>query len=467
MSPNFKNIEAVYFVGIGGIGMSALARYFNAIGKYTAGYDKTASAITLALKKERIDLHYDNELGEIPTRLLKFDKNSVLVVYTPAIPDDNSELRFFIDNGYTLKKRSEILGIISENQNSIAVAGTHGKTSVSTLLAHIFKFAGLNFNAILGGVSKNYNSNILLADEPENVEFLVTEADEFDRSFLELKLQTAVITAIDEDHLDIYAGINDLTQTFEKFINQIDKDGTVIIKKGLDIDKEYLPKNSYTYSLSSNADFYAQNITNKKSKITFDIKTPNFVIDNLELKVSGKVNIENAVAAVAVASLNGVDENVIRQAVASWEGVKRRFDYIIDTPKLTFIDDYAHHPEELKALISSVRELYPDKKISGIFQPHLYTRTRDFADEFAESLSLLDELILLDIYPAREQPIEGVSSELIFNKVTIDDKMLCRINELMTLVISPSYEVLLTIGAGNIDRFVEPIKESLSEVYDL
>lgn len=454
-----NTVKAAYFIGIGGIGMSALARYFHSLGKITAGYDKTPSSITDQLQKNGINIHFDESVNSIPQSILALDKEELIIIYTPAVPSSHIELSYFRNKAYKVYKRSELLGLITDNYKTIAVAGTHGKTSVSTIIAHICKQAGLNMNAFLGGISKNYKSNLILSNDVQNAEYAVTEADEFDRSFLKLHPYTAVITAIDEDHLDIYDGIKDIIQTFEEFTDQINKSGNLLIKKGLELNNTKFPNNVYTYSLNEKADYYPVNIQTKSFSSKFDLITPKTKIKNLEIQIPGDVNIENSVAAAAVAHIHKIHEKKIREALYSWSGVKRRFDYIIHTPHLIYIDDYAHHPEEVKSLLNSVRKIHKDKKITGVFQPHLYSRTKDFADEFADSLSLLDELILLDIYPAREKPIDGVSSKLIFDKVKTDNKLLIKKEDLLDNIRIKDSEILLTIGAGDIDRFVEPIRK--------
>ncbi len=457
MKTLISNIRFFYFIGIGGIGMSAIARYFKVSNKFVAGYDKYESNLTSKLINEGIIIHFEDDINFIPKEIKNSNKSEILIIYTPAVPESNSELNFFIKNGFNVKKRAEVLGLISNNYKTIAVAGTHGKTSVSTIIAYIFERAGLNMNAILGGISKNYNSNLVISNNVQDAEYLVTEADEFDRSFLHLHTHTAIVTAIDEDHLDIYKDINDLKQTFNKFINQIYKNGNFLIKKGVHINKNNLPKNYFTYSGNEEADFFAKNIISENEKSIFDLKMPIGEIKNIELKLPGRINIENAVAAISVAVLHNISQKHIKQALATWTGVKRRFDYMLRTDKITYIDDYAHHPEEVYALISSVKEMYPKKKITGIFQPHLYTRTRDFADGFAENLSLLDELILLDIYPAREKPIKGISSGLIFEKVKIKNKILCHKDKLIEVIKNKKIEILLTIGAGDIGKLTNDI----------
>ncbi len=442
--------------------MSALARYFLAIGKSVAGYDKVQSTLTEKLTQEGAVIHYEDNIHKIPAKFKESNKEEILIVFTPAVSDNHSELAYFKGNGFNIKKRAEILGLISRNHKTIAVAGTHGKTSVSTIIAHIFKHSGEDLNAILGGISKNYNSNLILSNSPHSARYAVTEADEFDRSFLHLHLNTAVITAIDEDHLDIYKDINDLEDTFSKFVTQIEKEGSVLMKKGIKLNKADFPTNSYTYSVNEVADFFAINVTSEGDESIFDLILPNGSIDKIKLGIPGLVNIENAVAAAAIAHLHGIEDNEIKLALETWTGVKRRFEYIIKTKDFVYIDDYAHHPEELKALINSVRGVYQNRKITGIFQPHLYTRTRDFAVEFAKSLDLLDELILLDIYPAREKPIKGVKSDIIFKKVKLKNKTLCKKEELLSIVRKTDCKVLLSIGAGDIACFVKPIKRLLS-----
>ncbi len=456
-----EHIKAAYFIGIGGIGMSALARYFNHAGVFTAGYDKTSSSVTESLTSEGISVHYVDEILLINSEILNLPKDEVIVVYTPAVPKSHKELNWFLNNNYSVYKRAEVLGGITNLYKTIAVAGTHGKTSISTIISHIFKTANENFNAFLGGISKNYNSNLILNSSSDSEPFAVTEADEFDRSFLRLNPWMAVITSVDEDHLDIYKNLADIIETFEHFIGQIDKKGYLIIKQSLQLNSNCYPQNVYTYAFNQKADFYADNIKTFEDKSVFDIITPGVKLSDIEINIPGNLNIENVVAASAVAYIKGVSEENIKSALKSWSGVKRRFEYIIKTPEFVYIDDYAHHPEELRSFINSVRSIYPKKRISGIFQPHLYTRTRDFADDFAKSLDLLDKLYLLDIYPAREEPIEGVSSELIFNSVTNQNKYLTTKNELLSKITLNDTDILLTIGAGDIDKSVNQIKEKL------
>ncbi len=455
-------MKNVYLIGIGGIGMSALARYFLHEGKPVAGYDRTRTALTEALEKEGAHIHYDDDVNLIPA-LFKESEHDTLVIYTPAVGSDNKELDFFRKNRNRVIKRAEALGFIAAEKKLLAVAGTHGKTTTSTMLAHIMTKAGKGCNAFLGGISKNYNSNLLLAKS----DVLVAEADEYDRSFMQLFPDVAIVTSVDADHLDIYGSHDEVKKSFKNFINQIKPKGALIIKRNLTRNgkpnfMQYFDKKMYTYSYNEPADFYAMNIKPLEGGyFSFDLATPSGMARNCILGVPGWINVENAIAASAAAWVAGVNISHLPAALKSYQGVKRRFDVQVSTPEFTYIDDYAHHPEELRASITSIRGMFPGKKITGIFQPHLYTRTRDFAAEFAESLSLLDELILLDIYPAREQPIEGVTASLIFDKVTIENKTLCSKNELLDVLKTKKPEVLITLGAGDIDRMIEPIKELL------
>ena len=456
-----QKITSVYFVGAGGIGMSALARYFRAKGKQVAGYDKTPSDLTAALIEEGIRIHYTDDITLIPADCKQID--STLVIYTPAIPETHTELNYFKTNGFTLMKRARVLGEITRTERGLCVAGTHGKTTTSSMLAHLLKQSHVDCNAFLGGVLKNYNSNLMLSDKSD---LAVIEADEFDRSFHWLNPYMAVITAVDPDHLDIYGTPEAYRESFEHFTSLIRPDGCLVMKKGLQLQPR-LPEGAklYTYSAAEEADFFARNIRIGNGDILFDFVTPDGCIPDVKLGVPVKVNIENGVAAMALAWLNGVTPEEIRSGMASFAGPVRRFDFHLKKDDIVLLDDYAHHPAELKASIQSVKELYPDKKVIGIFQPHLYTRTRDFAADFAASLSLLDELILLDIYPAREEPIPGVTSQIIFDQVTIPNKRMIRKDELLDLVRkeAASFEVVLMVGAGNIDRLVEPVKQILEK----
>lgn len=456
-----QKITSVYFVGVGGIGMSALARYFEAKGKHVAGYDKTPSDLTAALINEGIRIHYMDDVALIPADCKQVD--STLVVYTPAIPETHAELNYFRENGFTLMKRAQVLGEITRSERGLCVAGTHGKTTTSSMLAHLLKQSHVDCNAFLGGILKNYNSNLMLSDKSD---LAVIEADEFDRSFHWLNPYMAVITAVDPDHLDIYGTPEAYRESFEHFTSLIRPDGCLVMKKGLQLQPR-LPKGAklYTYSATEEADFFARNIRIGNGDIVFDFVTPTGCIEDVKLGVPVKVNMENGVAAMVLAQLNGVTDEEIKRGMASFAGPVRRFDFHLKRNDIVLLDDYAHHPAELKASIQSVKELYPDKKITGIFQPHLYTRTRDFAADFAASLSLLDELILLDIYPAREEPILGVTSQLIFDQVTLKKKRMIKKEELLDLVKKEAadFQVVLMLGAGNIDRLVEPVKQILEK----
>ena len=447
----------IYFIGIGGIGMSAIARYYNAKGFRVSGYDKTPSPLTHALENEGIEVHYEDNTSYVPK-----DIETTLVVYTPAIPKDMGELVYVQENGYRVIKRSRMLGEITQGQRCMAVAGTHGKTTTSTLLSHIFTASGEGCSAFLGGISKNYGSNLLIHQN----DVVVVEADEFDRSFLQLYPEIAVITSMDADHLDIYGDESHIREAFKAFASQVS--GTVIVKKGLDITAEDTEAKILTYSYNDpSADFHAvltEGDGNGRSH--FDLHWPGGVIRDCMVGIPGWVNIENAVAASAIGLTYGLDPEKIKEALAGFSGVRRRFDIRLENERCIYIDDYAHHPREIAASLTSIRGNYPGRKLTAIFQPHLYTRTRDFAEGFAEALSHADRLILLDIYPAREEPIPGVTSEIIFDGVSLDDKVLLRKEELMRHLESleaPQNEVYMTIGAGDIDRFVEPLAELLKK----
>jgi UDP-N-acetylmuramate--alanine ligase len=454
---DINTFKRIYFIGIGGIGMSALARYFKATGKDVAGYDRTNTNLTRELINSGINIHFEDDIELIPRNYLK--NSDTLVIITPAIPIDHKELTHFRKNNFKIFKRSEVLGLIVNKKNNIAVSGTHGKTTVSTMIAHILSHSQFGCSAFLGGISKNFNSNLVF-NEKSN--YMITEADEFDRSFLKLFPWFTVITAIDADHLDIYGTRDELKKTFNQFVNQTRKGGTVLVKKGLKLSLKY-DYDYYTYTLTKNADFYAKNISLDNDTYSFDVVTPTIKIKNLILNNTGIVNVENAIAATAVSYLIGIDQDTIRNALGKFTGITRRFDYLIKTKELVYIDDYAHHPQELDAVINSVRKLYPDRKITGIFQPHLYSRTRDFANEFAESLGNLDELILLDIYPAREMPVKNITSKVIYDKIKLQNKELCDKKDLLNKLKNRHIEVLLTLGAGDIDQFVEPIKALLTD----
>ena len=437
----------VYFIGIGGIGMSAIARYYHKKGFKVSGYDKTPSPLTAALETEGIEVHYEDDTDFIPK-----DVESTLVVYTPAIPKDMGELVHVQENGYRVIKRSRTLGEITRGQRCMAVAGTHGKTTTSTLVSHIFTDTGEGCSAFLGGISKNYDSNLLTCSN----DVVVVEADEFDRSFLQLYPEISVITSMDADHLDIYGDEAHIREAFKAYASQVS--GTVIAKHGLDITSADTKAEIKTYSFGNpEADFYAEPLEDGY----FNLHYPGGVIEDCVVGIPGWVNIENATGAAAIGLTYGLDPQKIKKALATFSGVKRRFDLQVKKPGCVYIDDYAHHPEEISAALSSIRNSYPDMKMTAIFQPHLYTRTRDFAPEFAEALSKADKLILLDIYPARELPIPGVTSEIIFKDVTCAEKVLLQRSELMDYLQNEELELVVTIGAGDIDRFVGEIAQML------
>ena len=445
-----ENINRVYLIGIGGIGMSGLARYFKKRGCDVFGYDKTQTALTSILIEEGIQISFTDELEEIPAVFNLSDLHT-LIIYTPAIPKDSTILNFFLNADFSLKKRSEVLGIISKGMFTIAVAGTHGKTTTSSIIAHILKDSGYDCTAFLGGIASNYNSNFLLG----NTNTLVVEADEYDRSFLTLHPDIAVVTSMDADHLDIYGDKNQLTQSFQLFASQLKEGGKLIYRKGLELE------NGICYAANEDAEVQALNIQIKDGDFWFDFKNGSITIDDIQFGLPGLHNIENAVAAIEVSLILGISVEKIKPALANFKGVKRRFEYVVRNEKHVYIDDYAHHPEELRACIQAVKSLYPDKKLTVIFQPHLYSRTRDFADGFAEVLSSADQLILLDIYPARELPIEGVTSAMILEKIIGADKKICGKQEAIDLIRNEKPELLLTVGAGDIDTLVKPLKNSL------
>lgn len=451
MATKYKN---AYFIGIGGIGMSAIARYFKFKGLNVAGYDKTESELTDTLQKEGIDVHYVDNVDFIPK-----DIENTLVVYTPAIPHDLKELNYVMDNGYNVFKRSKVLGEITDGERCLAVSGTHGKTTTSTLTAHILDESGEGCSAFLGGISKNYGTNLLMSHTPT----VVVEADEFDRSFLQLHPEIAVITAMDADHLDIYGDLEHVHEAFKAFASQVS--GTVIAKLGLDITSKDTNAKILRYHYNDpKADFYARNPQpDKLGYFSFDIVWPGGVIEGVKCGTPGWVNVENSVAAAAICLTYDLKPEAIKHAIGTFQGVKRRLDIHVNTEKISYIDDYAHHPKELSTAISSMRDIFPGRKLTAIFQPHLYTRTRDFADDFAAALSKVDKLILLDIYPAREEPIPGVTSEIIFDKVTAPEKVMLHKEELMGYLEKEPVDVLITFGAGNIADFIAPITELLEK----
>ncbi|RNC66842.1 UDP-N-acetylmuramate--L-alanine ligase [Proteiniphilum sp. X52] len=454
------NYESIYFIGIGGIGMSNLARYFLSKGKKVGGYDRSESLLTRSLREEGAFIHYEDDIHAIPAPF--FNNEKTLVVYTPAVPASHGELRYFRGNGYVVMKRAQLLGEITASSDAVCVAGTHGKTTVSSMIAHLLRQSQVDCNAFLGGILKNYNSNLLLSRASH---ITVVEADEYDRSFHWLKPWIAVVTSADPDHLDIYGTEEAYRESFEKFTSLIRPNGHLIIKKGIPMT----PHAGETVKIwsygESDGDFHAENIRIGNGEILFDLVTPSEVIRDISPGVPVKINIENGVAAAAAALLSGVTPGEIREAMHTFQGAARRFDFRIKTDRIVFIDDYAHHPRELSAAIESIKALYTGKKITAVFQPHLYSRTRDFAQEFAESLSLLDDVLLLDIYPAREEPIEGVSSQLIFDKMTSARKLLCTKQELTGLLRNKDVEVLVTFGAGDIDQLLPQIEQVLKEKY--
>lgn len=459
------NIKYVYFIGIGGIGMSALARYFNSMGKIVGGYDKTETKLTKELIAEGISVHYRDDLSEIEHHFKNTEKEeiaSILVVYTPAIPTNHSEFNFFKSNGFVLLKRAAVLGLICDASYTLAVAGTHGKTTTSSLVAHLLKTAGKDPSAFLGGITQNYNTNLLLSSGLKSTGLskttVVVEADEYDRSFLSLHPEMAIITSVDADHLDIYGDKKYVEESYNLFAKQVK--GTLVLNYS--IKEKVAAKQIITYALENkSADYAGMNLRIEDGCFHFDLNTPHGIINDLVLGLPGRHNVENAVAACAMLLEYGLAADAIRTGLKTFGGVRRRFDVQARTDKTIYIDDYAHHPEELKATIGSVKEMYPGKKITGVFQPHLFSRTRDFADAFAASLDMLDSCILLDIYPAREVPIEGVDAFLLLNKMKSENKKICSKATLIEEIKKQQPQVLLTMGAGDIDTLVEPIRISL------
>jgi UDP-N-acetylmuramate--alanine ligase len=451
--------RSVYFLGIGGIGMSALARFLHTQGSRIWGYDKTPTTLTDELSAEGMSIHFEENIDLIPEKI-------DLVIYTPAIPGDHKELRFFLDKKIPVLKRSEMLGKVTKDFSTLAVAGTHGKTTTSTLIAHILKTAGINATAFLGGISKNYRTNFISPSTiPDNSseknsvkKYVVVEADEFDRSFLQLYPEISVITSMDEDHLDIYTKPGELQSAFIEFAGHTMPEGSLIYKKGLPL--ELFSKSGIsvkTYSLETGSDYFPSNIRTQEGLYEFDIVMPETVIEKVILGLPGRFNLENAIAASAVAHEIGISAEPIREALRTYAGVNRRFDFRVRTRDFVYIDDYAHHPEEIKACISAVREIYPGRRITGVFQPHLYSRTRDFLDQFARSLEKLDEVLLLDIYPARETPIPGITSQLLLERINVKQKKLCTGETLLSELVSLKPEILLTMGAGDIDQWADKI----------
>lgn len=448
-----NKIHRVYFVGIGGIGMSAIARFFNEKGVAVSGYDKTSTSLTQQLEAEGIHIHYAEDLDQI-------DRSADLVVYTPAIPAAHKELVYYRENGYEVVKRSDVLQEITRELFAITVAGTHGKTTVSTMIAHLLRHTGYGCNAFLGGISSNYGRNFWSSDK--NV--AVIEADEYDRSFLKLNPDIAILTAMDPDHLDIYGTEAEVETAFIQYTQNIKPNGTLLAKHGLPRGQELYGDNKLTYSLQNNAaDIYAANIRMEDGGYEFDVVQQDWMIDNVKLYVGGMHNVENAVSAIGVAHLLGISSEKIRAAVADFKGIRRRFEYLVKKEKIVYIDDYAHHPEELRALITSAKTLFRGKKCTVIFQPHLFTRTRDFADGFGEVLSLADEVILLPIYPARELPIEGVTSEMIATRIDGPAVKIIPRDDVPAYISEHPVELLITAGAGDIDLLREPLQTLLNK----
>ncbi|MGB0402938.1 MAG: UDP-N-acetylmuramate--L-alanine ligase [Salibacteraceae bacterium] len=449
-------IKKIFFLGIGGIGMSAIARYYNFKKLVVKGFDKTYTRVTNDLEEEGIEITYQED----PTLV---DDDFDLVVWTPAIKEENKLFQHFKSLGIPIKKRSEVLGTLTKNTDCIAVAGTHGKTTVSTLIAHLLKDTGKGCNAFLGGISSNYNTNFLF-DEHSNL--TVVEADEFDRSFLRLNPLISVVTSTDADHLDIYSDHNDIKSTFSEFAKRTNPEGVLFYKKGIELDLPYNVK-SYSYSIEESADFFATNIFAENGESVFNFNFDKTRLENLRQKFPGKHNVENATVALAVCKYLGIGESSLRESLYNFKGIERRFQVLYNQNELTYIDDYAHHPEELKSVILSARQLYPGRSISVIFQPHLYSRTRDFASEFATSLSLADQVFLLPIYPARELPIEGINSEMLIEKIDIKNKKLVKKETITSndFIKTQHLQVLMTLGAGDIGQLTTSVLKQIEELY--
>lgn len=454
-----NTIKSAYFIGAGGIGMSALVRYFLSKGKKVAGYDRTPSELTEKLIREGADIHYEENVELIPSECKRPEET--LVIYTPAIPDHHQEYQYFLHNGFTMEKRAQVLGTITRSEKGLCVAGTHGKTTTSTMAAHLLHQSQVECNAFLGGISKNYGTNLLLSDKSHLV---VIEADEFDRSFHWLSPYMAVITATDPDHLDIYGTKEAYLESFTKFTSLIQPGGSLILHEDLEM-KPAVPEGVTTYTYSrEKGDFHAENIRIGNGEIYIDFVSPKGILHGIRLGVPVSINIENGIAAMALAQLNGVTDEEIKAGMDSFRGVVRRFDFQIKNDKVVFLTDYAHHPSEIRQSALSIRELYRDKKITALFQPHLYTRTRDFYPDFAESLSLFDKVILTEIYPAREKPIPGVTSELIYENLKPGvEKRLCRKEDVPQIIKEEAVEVLLLLGAGDLDGYVPQICEILNK----
>ena len=459
MKSNIDTIKSVYFVGAGGIGMSALVRYFLSKGKLVAGYDRSPSELTECLIAEGAQIHYTEDVNLIPEGCK--DPATTLVVLTPAVPQEHAELTYFRNNGFEIQKRAQVLGTITHSSKGLCVAGTHGKTTTSTMAAHLLHQSHVDCTAFLGGISKNYNTNLLLS---QNSPYTVIEADEFDRSFHWLSPYMSVITATAPDHLDIYGTAEAYLESFEHYTTLIQPGGALIIRKGISLQPQVQSGvKIYTYSRNE-GDFHAENIRIGNGEIFIDFVGPDVRINDIQLGVPVSINIENGVAAIALAHLNGATEQEIKEGMKSFRGVDRRFDFKIKNDRIVFLSDYAHHPSEIMQSVKSIRELYKDKKITAIFQPHLYTRTRDFYKEFANSLSLLDEVILTDIYPAREQPIPGVTNQLIYDNLRPGiEKSICKKEDIPDILKEKKIEVLITLGAGDIENYVPVLTEELNK----
>jgi UDP-N-acetylmuramate--alanine ligase len=461
-----ENYHNVYFLGIGGIGMSALARWFMKSGLNVSGYDRTSTELTNELEREGMKIHFEDAVDNIPKQIID-QKEKTLVVFTPAIPKDHVEYNYMKDQGYTIIKRSEVLGLITKSYRTIGVAGTHGKTTTSSMIAHILKVARKNMVAFLGGITSNYESNLVMEGEINPDTIVVVEADEFDRSFLRLFPEVAIVTSADADHLDIYGDHESMLTSFRDYVKQIKQGGSLIIHESIEekIAKDVTHVTKYVYSMSR-GQFFAGNITAHSGFFEFDLCGFGPTVERVQLGIPGFHNVENAVAASIAAHLYGVPMQQIKDALASFKGVKRRFEFVVKGSKVIYVDDYAHHPTEIEAFLRSMKSMYPRRKLTVIFQPHLYTRTRDFAVGFAKSLSIADELMLMDIYPARELPISGVDSDMVFKDVTSKVKVRCTKKDLMEKLEGVEIDVLATVGAGDIDTIELPIKEMLTNKYE-
>ena len=444
---NFSTVHNVYFIGVGGIGMSAIARYFVANGKQVAGYDKTPTEITKSLEDLGVEIHFEDDIKYIANSFLNLE--NTLVVYTPAVPKNHSELNYFKDNNFNVLKRSAVLGEITKQTVCLAVAGTHGKTTTTSILGHLLNVCNVPVTAFLGGIGENYNSNLIL----NGTDVTVVEADEFDRSFLTLSPDLACITSMDADHLDIYGNAEELIKSFKDFSECIKPEGKLFVRNGL-------PLKGITYGIEDDSNYSSQNISIENGSYIFDVKTPKGIQKGFKFSLPGRHNLSNAIIALAMAVEYGCSYNDLAIGLETYKGVKRRFTYQIKTDDFVFIDDYAHHPEEIKAVYQAVREMYPGKKVLAIFQPHLFSRTKDFVDGFAESLSKFDELLLLDIYPARELPMEGITSEWLLNKIENPNKKLIQKSEIINEIQKSDAQIVLTIGAGDIGAEVKKIKEA-------